>query len=254
MKKIYKNEEYTLDVKKLTKKYGDIVAVDNVSFNTKKGDIIALLGPNGAGKSTLMNIISGFLAPDKGVVLVNNNDVSKNDILTKKDIGFLSEGAPLFGDMTVKLFLQYMIELKVNADGFDKIGKRKLYDDELKRIVDAANIKNVLEQKIDTLSKGYVRRVGFAQSIIGNPVILLLDEPTDGLDPNQKDYMKNLIKDMGKGKTIVISTHLLDEAIDVATRIILINKGKIVIDGNLKKILEHAKTTSLEDAFRKLTI
>jgi len=254
MKKICKNEQSTLDIENLVKSYGSIVAVNNVSFETKKGEIIALLGPNGAGKSTLMNMIAGFKAPDSGKIWVNGNDVSKNDILTKKDIGFLSEGAPLYGDMNVKLFLEYMIELKINIDESDKAVKKKIFEDELKRVVKIAYIEEVLEQKIDTLSKGYVIRVGFAQSIIGNPMILLLDEPTDGLDPNQKDYMKALIKDMGKGKTIVVSTHLLDEAMDIATRIILINKGKIVADGDLAYILKKTKCNSLEDAFRKLTV
>ena len=156
--------------------------------------------------------------------------------------------------MTVKMFLKYIIELKLDIDTDDVIKRKELYQKELERIVSVANISSVLGQKIDTLSKGFVRRVGFAQSIIGNPPILLLDEPTDGLDPNQKDYMKALIKDMGKGRTIIISTHLLDEAQTVASRIILINKGQIVADGKLKDILKTTKTTSLDDAFRVLTM
>ena len=254
MKKINKTDNFSLKIENLTKNYGDIVAVNNISFNTKKGEIIALLGPNGAGKSTLMNMVAGFIAPDKGDIFINDNDIAKNDIITKKDIGFLSEGAPLYGDMTVKLFLEYMIEMKIDFGEKNKTERKETIKKELDRIVEIANIRDVLEQKIETLSKGYVRRVGFAQSVIGNPMILLLDEPTDGLDPNQKDYMKALIKDMGKGKTIVISTHLLDEAMTVATRIILINKGKIVADGELKDILKKTKCSSLEEAFRKLTL
>ncbi|MBR5154792.1 MAG: ABC transporter ATP-binding protein [Alphaproteobacteria bacterium] len=254
MKKISNDKDATIELKNITKKYDNILAVNDISFRTSKGEIIALLGPNGAGKSTLMNMIAGFIAPSGGNIFVNGNNVSEDDMSTKRDIGFLSEGAPLYYDMTVKLFLKYMIELKLNLETQDKNEIKKTYKDELDRIVSVANIEDVLEQRIDTLSKGYVRRVGFAQSIIGNPSVLLLDEPTDGLDPNQKDYMKSLIKDMGKGKTIMISTHLLDEAENVATRIILINKGNIVANGELKDILKQTKCSSLDDAFRKLTI
>lgn len=254
MKKTSNTKEYSLKIEHLCKNYDDICAVDDVSFETKHGEIIALLGPNGAGKSTLMNMIAGYLAPTNGNIFIENNNTATNDIITKKSIGFLSEGSPLYADMTVKLFLKYIIELKLEVDTDDIAKRKEIYESELERIVEVANISNVLNQKIETLSKGYVRRVGFAQSIIGNPNILLLDEPTDGLDPNQKDYMKALIKDLGKGKTIIISTHLLDEAQTVASRIILINKGKIVADGNLKNILKSTKTTSLEDAFRVLTM
>ena len=254
MKKTSNTKEYSLKIEHLCKNYDDICAVDDVSFETKHGEIIALLGPNGAGKSTLMNMIAGYLAPTNGNIFIENNNIATNDIITKKNIGFLSEGSPLYADMTVKLFLKYIIELKLEIDTDDIAKRKEICQSELERIVEVANISNVLNQKIETLSKGYVRRVGFAQSIIGNPNILLLDEPTDGLDPNQKDYMKALIKDLGKGKTIIISTHLLDEAQTVASRIILINKGKIVADGNLKNILKSTKTTSLEDAFRVLTM
>lgn len=238
----------SLSIENVTKKFENITAVANLSFSTNKGEVIALLGPNGAGKSTLMNMIAGYLTPDAGRILVNNKDVAKDDLLTKSEIGFLPEGAPMYGDMTVQLFLKYLIELKTN-----KVNSQQFYKDELSRIMQIAKISDVSHQKIETLSKGYLRRVGFAQSIIGDPDILLLDEPTDGLDPNQKDHMRKLIKNMGENKTIIISTHLLDEAEAIANRIILINKGKIIIDGNLKKILLQTETSSLEDAFRNLT-
>lgn len=246
----------SLIIKNISKNYSNIVALDSVSFNADKGEIIALLGPNGAGKSTLMNIISGFLSPSDGNVFVNGNNVSSDDIKTKKDIGFLPEGAPMYADMTVELFLKYIIELKLNIKETEELTKqqiKKVYKEEFENIVKISRINNVLKQKIDTLSKGYLRRVGFAQSIIGKPSILLLDEPTDGLDPNQKEHMRKLIKEMGKNKTIIISTHLLEEAENIATRIILINNGKIVADGNLKNILKQTKTTALDDAFRLLT-
>ena len=150
-----------------------------------------------------------------------------------------------------------MIELKLNLVETETQSKqqiRKIYDNEFARIIDLAKIRDIIQQKIETLSKGYLRRVGFAQSIIGNPSILLLDEPTDGLDPNQKEHMRRLIKDMGKDKTIIISTHLLDEAETLASRIILINKGRIAADGTLLEILKATISDLLEKAFRKQTV
>lgn len=245
---------YVIKVENVTKQFDKIIAVDHISFSAKKGEIIALLGPNGAGKSTLMNMIAGYLTPSTGMIVINNKDVAQNDILTKSEQGFLPEGVPLYGDMTVRLFLKYLIELKINKEKTDNNESIKLSQQkELERVMHLAKIIDVAEQKIETLSKGYLRRVGFAQSIIGNPPILLLDEPTDGLDPNQKEHMRKLIKDMGKDKTIIISTHLLDEAEAIADRIILINKGKVVIDGDLEKILKQTKTVSLEEAFKMLT-
>ncbi len=251
-----KTEALTLNLINISKQYDNIQAVDNISFNTRCGEVIALLGPNGAGKSTLMNMISGFLAPTSGTIMVNGKDVAKDDLATKKDIGFLPEGAPMYADMSVKLFLEYMIALKLNLAESEKQTKnqiKEIYATELEHIIRTAKIEEILPQKIETLSKGYLRRVGFAQSIIGNPPIMLLDEPTDGLDPNQKEHMRTLIKDMGRNKTIIISTHLLDEAETIASRIILINKGKIITDGNLKAILAFAKSKTLEEAFKILT-
>ena len=247
---------FSIVVDNISKKYEDTVAVDCVSFSAVKGDIIALLGPNGAGKTTLMNIISGFLSPSSGNVFVNNESVASNDIITKKCIGFLPEGAPMYSDMSVSTFLKYIIELKLNLSHSDTLSRQEIkgiYEKEFNRIIDLAKISDVLNKRIETLSKGYLRRVGFAQSIIGNPPILLLDEPTDGLDPNQKEHMRNLINQMKKDKTILISTHLLDEAESIANRIILIDKGKIVIDGTVSSILKFAKKNSLFDAFKTLT-
>lgn len=226
----------------IRKIYGNIVAVDNFNFCAKKGEIIALLGPNGAGKSTLMNMITGFLAPSSGQIFVDGLNIADMSEKAKEKIGFLSEGSPLYPDMSVKMFLKYMADL------------RNVSQEAINHAVKLAKIDNVLNQKIETLSKGYLRRVGFAQSILSNPDILLLDEPTDGLDPNQKSHMRELISQMGKDKTIIISTHLLDEAETVCNRIVLINKGKIMADGTCKDILKKSKTKSLEEAFAKLTI
>ena len=225
----------------INKTYDNISAVENFNFIAKKGEIIALLGPNGAGKSTLMNMITGFLAPTSGQIFVDGLNIADMAEAAKEKIGFLPEGSPLYPDMTVKMFLKYMASLR-------NVGK-----DEINKAVNLAKIENVLNQKIETLSKGYLRRVGFAQSVLSNPDILLLDEPTDGLDPNQKSHMRELISKMGKDKTIIISTHLLDEAETICNRIVLINKGNIMADGTFQDILKQTKTKTLENAFAKLT-
>lgn len=231
----------SIQTQNLSKVYGSLKAVENFTFSAQKGEVIALLGPNGAGKSTLMNMITGFLAPTAGKIFINGLNIAEYPLETKAKIGFLPEGSPLYPDMSVKMFLRYMADLR-------QVGKK-----EIEHAIELANIENVLKQKIETLSKGYLRRVGFAQSILSNPDILLLDEPTDGLDPNQKEHMRRLIAQMGKDKTILISTHLLEEAETICTRIILINKGKIMADGNCSKILQKAKTKNLAEAFKKLT-
>lgn len=236
-----KNNDITLKISHLCKKYDSITASDNLSFCVKKGEIVALLGPNGAGKSTLMNMISGYLAPTSGSIEVLGKNIAASALFAKENIGFLPEGSPLYPDISVKMFLQYMAELR---------GVDKKHVDEVAKI---ANIKEIINQKIETLSKGYQRRVGFAQSILSNPPLLLLDEPTDGLDPNQKDYIRKLIVEMAKNKTIIISTHLLEEAETVCNRIILLDKGKIKADGSLSDILEKGKADNLADAFRNLT-
>lgn len=235
----------TIEVSNLTKDFGEIVAVSDLSFKARSGEIIALLGPNGAGKSTLMNMITGYLAPTSGSIKVMEKDISGTPLEAKKLIGFLPEGSPLYPDMSVRSFLEYMAELR----GFSGNEKKQ----RLQEIARAANIADILSQKIETLSKGYLRRVGFAQSIISNPPILLLDEPTDGLDPNQKEHIRELITRMGRDKTIIISTHLLDEAETIANRIILMSKGQIKADGTLNSILFQNHAATLSDAFKNLT-
>lgn len=235
----------TIEVSNLTKDFGEIVAVSDLSFKARSGEIIALLGPNGAGKSTLMNMITGYLAPTSGSIKVMEKDISGTPLEAKKLIGFLPEGSPLYPDMSVRSFLEYMAELR----GFSGNEKKQ----RLQEIARAANIADILSQKIETLSKGYLRRVGFAQSIISNPPILLLDEPTDGLDPNQKEHIRELITRMGRDKTIIISTHVLDEAETIANRIILMSKGQIKADGTLDSILFQNHAATLSDAFKNLT-
>lgn len=251
-----KATDFSIRLENITKKYENLTAVNSVSFSAQSGEIIALLGPNGAGKSTLMNMISGFLAPTSGQIFINGKNIAEESVFAKKNTGFLPEGAPMYADMSVSLFLKYMIELKLNLSESDNLSKQQIktiYQNEFNRITETANIKDILPQRIETLSKGYLRRTGFAQSIIGNPPILLLDEPTDGLDPNQKEHIRNLIKNMGKHKTILISTHLLDEAETLATRILLINRGNLKADGSLEDILNKTKSESIAEAFKKMT-
>lgn len=230
-----------IEVNHLHKSFARIEAVKDISVKFSEGEIIALLGPNGAGKSTFMNMLSGFLSPDSGKIIILGQDIASNPLQAKSHIGFLPEGSPLYGDMPVRRFLAYMAKLKSsNAPDVDKV-------------ISLANLEDVVNQKIETLSKGYKRRVGFASSLLGNPPVLLLDEPTDGLDPNQKNHMLKLISSMSKNKTILISTHLLDEAQSVASRILIMDKGEIKIDGSLDSILKQTRCFSLETAFTKLT-
>ena len=236
-----RNNDITLKVSHLNKIYDTIKASDDLTFDAHQGEIIALLGPNGAGKSTLMNMIAGYLAPTSGNIDVLGKSISDNSMFAKENIGFLPEGSPLYPDVSVKMFLNYMAEL------------RGVNQQRVTETIEIANIKEIVEQKIETLSKGYQRRVGFAQSILNNPPLLLLDEPTDGLDPNQKDYIRKLISNMAKDKTILISTHLLEEAETICNRIILLDKGQIKADGKLTEILQRAEAENLADAFRKLT-
>ena len=231
----------SIKINHLRKVYGNNVAVDELNTDFYAGQVVALLGENGAGKSTLLNMIVGFLKPTSGKVLINGDNIATNPEKVKKEIGFLPEGSPLYEDMKVEDFLNYMSELK----GTDK--------NQVIQAIRLANLEDVTSCKIETLSKGFRRRVGFAVSQLGNPPIMILDEPTDGLDPNQKAHLLGLIGDMGKEKTIIISTHLLDEAQAVANRIMIMHKGIIKIDGDLETITRRTRTISLENAFIKLT-
>ena len=235
----------TLKIEHLTKDFGNLRAIDDVSFSARQGEIIALLGPNGAGKSTLMNMITGFLAPTSGTISVLGSKITDNSLSAKQSIGFLPEGSPLYPDISVSAFMNYMADLR-GLKGEER--KQRL-----EKACSLAQINNVLTQKIETLSKGYRRRVGFAQSILSDPPILLLDEPTDGLDPNQKEHIRRQIAELGKHKTILISTHLLDEAETVCNRILLINHGQIKADGTLTGILNQTNCQTLAEAFKKLT-
>ena len=193
-----------IDCNNLVKQYGPLCAVDDLSFSVEPGEVLGFLGPNGAGKSTTMRIIAGFLAPTSGSVKVCGNDVETEAIAAKRRIGYLPEGAPSYPEMTPRSFLSFVAE----ARGIPANERRRRLDD----VVGLLHLESVIEQSIETLSKGYKRRVGLAQAILHDPEVLILDEPTDGLDPNQKFEVRDLIAGMAKSKIIVISTHLLEEA------------------------------------------
>ena len=212
-----------LQVEGLTKRFGSFVAVDNISFTVSRGEVLGFLGPNGAGKTTAMRMVTGFLTPTAGTAYVGGHDVTKAPIEVKSSIGYLPEGAPLYEDMTPAELLDFI----ANVRGLTGIEKQ----DAITKAADRINIEHVMSQSIGTLSKGYKRRVGIAQAILHDPEILILDEPTDGLDPNQKHEVRKLINEMAKEKAIVISTHLLDEVDTVCSRALVIANGEIVADG-----------------------
>jgi len=211
-----------LRIEGLTKQFGAFTAVDNISFSVDRGEVLGFLGPNGAGKTTAMRMVTGFLPPTAGTVTVDGFDVSRQPIEVKRRIGYLPEGAPLYEDMTPLELLSYIADVRRMS------GQAKR--DAITRAASRINIEPVMHQSIGTLSKGYKRRVGIAQAILHDPDILILDEPTDGLDPNQKHEVRNLINEMAENKVIVISTHLLEELEVICSRAIVLAAGKIVAD------------------------
>ncbi len=229
-----------IKVEKLTKTFGPKVAVNGVSFSVERGEVLGFLGPNGAGKSTSMRMITGFIPPTSGKVTVGGYDMVANPIPAKRLIGYLPENAPLYGDMTVHGFLDFAAEMR----GLRGDAKKRA----VHRAVEMCFLENVLYQNIDTLSKGYRHRTCFAQSIIHDPDILILDEPTDGLDPNQKHEVRTLIRRMGEKKAIIFSTHILEEVEAVCSRAIIIDRGQIVANGTpaqLKQKSDMAGAVSL---------
>ena len=219
-----------IEVSGLSKRYGSFLAVDNVSFSIGKGEIVGFLGPNGAGKSTIMNIITGYLSFTRGKVTVDGFDISEEPEQAKKRIGYLPEIPPLYNDMKVREYLNFIYDLKKVK--FPK----NAHIEEVERLVKVDNVKNRL---IKNLSKGYRQRVGFAAALIGNPDILILDEPTVGLDPKQIIEIRNLISKLGKNHTIILSSHILSEIQAVCKRVIIINRGQIVADDMLSNLSER---------------
>ena len=217
-----------LEVSGLTKRFGPITAVDSLSFHMERGEVLGFLGPNGAGKSTTMKMITGFLRPDAGSITVCDADVVADPMGAKRSIGYLPEGAPLYPDMTPRQLLKFVAEVR------ELKGTRR--DAAIERAINAVRIDGVLDQPIETLSKGFKRRVGLAQAILHDPPVLVLDEPTDGLDPNQKYDVRSLIKSMAPDKAIIISTHILEEVDAVCNRAMIIDHGRVVADGTPREL------------------
>lgn len=212
-----------IEINHLTRKFEHFTAIDDLSFTVAEGEVLGFLGPNGAGKSTTMKIITGFLAPSSGSVKVDGHDITENPMAAKALIGYLPEGAPSYPDMTVLDFLDFIAEIR----GFSGDEKSR----RIKQVINDVALGSVCEQSIDTLSKGFKRRVGLAQAILHDPKVLILDEPTDGLDPNQKHQVRQLIRNLAKDKIVIVSTHILEEVSAVCTRAIIIANGRIVADG-----------------------
>lgn len=222
-----------IEVKNITKKYGQFTAVDNISFTVKDGEVVGFLGPNGAGKSTTMNMITGFIEPTEGEIIVNGYDILKKTKKAKKQIGYMPENVPLYMDLTVKEFVSYMAELKLVEKA-----KRKENVEEAIKETGLSDVKNKL---IRNLSRGYKQRVSMAGALVGNPEVLILDEPTVGLDPKQIIDIRNLIKNLGKKHTVILSSHILSEISQVCEKVIIINKGKIVAIDTPENLEEKTK-------------
>lgn len=209
-----------IQVKDVTKKYGNFIAVKNLNFEIKHGEVIGLLGPNGAGKSTTMNMLTGFIEQTSGEIVVDGFDMLKKPKKAKKEIGYMPEGVPLYTDLTVKEFVTYMAEIK-------KVN-RKTRKEEVEKIIEKTGLKDVEKKLIKNLSRGYKQRTGMAGALVGAPKILILDEPTVGLDPKQITEIRNLIKELGKTHTVILSSHILSEVSQICNKVIIINKGKLV--------------------------
>lgn len=235
-----------IEVKGLVKTYGPKRAVDGVTFTVRPGDILGFLGPNGAGKSTTMKMITGFIRPDAGTATVAGVDVTQDPVAVKTKIGYLPESAPAYGEMTVVEFLRFIAEVR----GYRRATER---DERVDRAISRTHLEPVRRQAIETLSKGYKQRVGFAQALLHEPPCLILDEPTDGLDPNQKNEVRGLIKTMARDRAVILSTHILEEVDAICNRIILISQGKVVVDETPESFHARKPGARLDEIFRSLT-
>ena len=238
-----------IQVKDVTKKYGNFIAVKNLNFEIKHGEVIGLLGPNGAGKSTTMNMLTGFIKPSEGSIIINGKDIVKKAREAKKNIGYMPENVPLYLDLTVREFVTYMAELK--------LVQRKERKKQVEEIIKATGLEDVKNKLIRNLSRGYKQRVSMAGALVGKPEILILDEPTVGLDPKQIIEIRELIKSLGKDHTVIISSHILSEISQICEKVIIINKGEIVaIDTpeNLEKLVNENNSiiVTVEDKENKM--
>ena len=229
----------SLEIINLTKKFGDQTVLDNINLTIGKNEIIGLLGPNGAGKSTLMKSVTGVLNIEDGQILFDGKDIAVNALEVKRQIGFLPENNPLYQDMYVKEYLQFVADI------------HSVPKQEIDAVVDLVGITPEKSKKISQLSKGYKQRVGLAQAILHGPDLLILDEPTNGLDPNQIIEIRNVIREIGHGKTVILSTHIMQEVEALCTRVILIHRGKIVQDSPVQEF--KGRFSSLEEAFQNYT-
>lgn len=236
-----------IEVKGLVKTYGPKRAVDGVSFSVNRGDILGFLGPNGAGKSTTMKMITGFLRPDAGTARVDGIDVTADPVAVKRKLGYLPESAPAYPEMTVEEFLSFIAEVR----GFRSAEAKRVQVD---RAVALTHLAPVRKQTIETLSKGFKQRVGFAQALLHDPPVLVLDEPTDGLDPNQKNEVRGLIRSMATEKAVILSTHILEEVEAVCTRVIVLSAGRIVVDETPAQFQARKPGARLDEIFRSLTV
>lgn len=234
-----------IEIENLVKKFGPLTAVDNISFNVKPGEVLGFLGPNGAGKSTTMKMITGFLAPTSGTIRVCGHPVEGDALKAKTVLGYLPEGAPSYGEMTTAQFLDFVGSIR----GLNGTSKTQRID----TVVEQLHLQQVMNRPIETLSKGFKRRVGLAQAILHDPQVLIMDEPTDGLDPNQKYEVRELIKSMSTEKIIVISTHILSEVDAVCSRAMIIANGKVVANETPQQLIARSPTGKLDDIFREIT-
>jgi ABC-2 type transport system ATP-binding protein len=235
-----------IKIENLVKTFGAKRAVDGISFTVERGEVLGFLGPNGAGKSTTMRMVTGFMPPTSGRVSIGGHDVVESPLEAKRLIGYLPENAASYPDMTVHGFLSFAAELR-GLEG----GARK---QAVHRAVELCFLENVLYQTIDTLSKGYKHRTCLAQALVHDPEILIMDEPTDGLDPNQKYEVRNLIKRMGENKAIIFSTHILEEVEAACSRVIIIDRGRIVANGTPQELKARSPEGRLDDVFRAITL
>jgi len=233
-----------IEASNLRKAFGPIVAVDGVSFAAAKGDVLALLGPNGAGKSTTMRMLSCFLAPDSGTAAVAGYDIAIDPVEVRRRVGYVAENAPAYDEMTVESFLKFVCETR----GITGNDRRAAIDN----VAQSCALASVMHQPIGTLSKGFRRRVGLAQALAHDPPVLLLDEPTDGLDPNQKHDVRELIKTLAATKCVVVSTHILEEVDAICNRIIIIDRGRLLVDMTPEELRERERG-SLDEIFRTVT-
>jgi ABC-2 type transport system ATP-binding protein len=231
-------------VRALNKHFGHIHAVCDLSFSINRGEVLGFLGPNGAGKSTAMKMITGFLEPSSGTASICGYDILEQPIQVKERIGYLPEGAPSYGEMTVEAFLHFLAEVRC---------LKEQSNERVDAVIDKINLNKVRKQTIETLSKGFKRRVGVAHALLHDPEVLILDEPTDGLDPNQKHEVRSLINEMAADKAIIVSTHILEEVEAICTRAIIIASGNLLFDGTPDELLAKSDSQRMDDVFREIT-